>query len=1181
MINSLTSLLDWIDWLGLLLAIILLGVLIILIWQRKHPKATPSTTLPAIPLLAAKRLLKVWRGFIRAIPWRLRAKALTLPVSVVIGEAGSGKTALIDRYANWQGQDFRFHPSAINDPLLQIYQGANAIVLELSAALLYDTQPTTYRALQRLWQHLPTHPQAVIVIDARTLVSPEPEQLRLSGRALIGKLKIVNELEGKPLPLVIALTYMDELAGFAEFCTFLDKTNIPLHIEFSTHNGLTQLTTCLERFQPLMQRALINCTSQDYLKIIAFLAAAPQLFGVLTEFLQVAGLDANANSSPLIRLCLVSTQTPLVGCEPFARPLGFVAPSPFKLDFHAQVALILLLLGTGYLSGSYWYQKTLLTDALASIQTVRDIPIELYPEKISPMFLDFSADLNKHALLTFQPNFFPKIVDYSNHLLIRELRTCYLIPMLKLAQSEPDAMFKTIKLLSILYAKPDNEMGNLVLRQLDEKPTNYMIEQRLLIREYISNNSHTDELDHVLNDINYSLAEIYRRKHQALQSLLQNLDDIFEKQLSTELDLKTLAQQAQEFLKFIDEVNSHKNELLRLNWLETKTGLDINLHAYYAEQVTLRQKPLADLLRLISSHNLASKDATCPSTVSINQCINKMQVLSEVKTTAAPITLSFTVDGRRFAYTNSQWENLIKDQFVATLLRNTIASHKYYDGWAFFDAPSIYPDVEMNSTNKGEALFTGKMRIDGRLTAEAFEKDVRPAVLALTTIIAKLPVTENEKKYFTRFVLDHLRVYTNMYIDGYANYARQFQVRITSAWALNYVLDQIQQPNAPLLQTLVQIKNNTALKLTDSPYFQPFSQRLALFNFVQHVMQEKDGVYPELQKYQAIMAQLQTELNSHEPYLPKKSDGDAAALKGAITPLGRVAWGMLVNEDGTYTTLVKSWLQNAGIPNHLQQPFLAPVQKVAELGAAEIKQTINGIWADIWDSNVTPLLDKFPFAPTAERDKELTAEELTKIFHPKQGAFWSTVQQYLAPLCKFNNGVWVKRQELSGSSLALATSTLERLNAAQQLTSSLWDAQGNPKPLQIAVKPGLLPVFDAARLPNAPLVALTYLRNGGVSTLGFNQQQTWQKFPLEWWLPQLAEVGMEFRKDGNPTQAYVSTTVTDSQWNFFRLIQQSKSAGNHHYQWSLAHPEFPQQPLNLGFAFKAAPWAVFSNLAGS
>jgi hypothetical protein len=734
-------------------------------------------------------------------------------------------------------------------------------------------------------------------------------------------------------------------------------------------------------------------------------------------------------------------------------------------------------------------------------------------------------------------------------------------------------------MLSLLYAKPDNDMGRLLLTQIKENPTDNMIEYRLLFSEYIINNTHTEELNEPLNEIDYTLSKSYKEKHDYLLSLLQQIGIMFKERALEEAELATFFQKSTVFLQFIDELNSHTKEQLMMSWLDENTGLELNLQFYNNQQISFRQKPLEQLLRLINALSLNDITA-CSANDSINRCLALVQAVAENKTNITPLTMDFSLDGNHFSYTNIDWINLLASSRVTMMLRNIIQSHKSYNGWIFFDSLSNYPNVEMNTSNNGEALFAGRARIDGRLSADAFDNQVKPAVMALTDIIAKLTINAREKSRFNDFVLTNLRIYSDNYVNAYLNYFQQLQVRINSTWALNYVLDQIQQPNSPLLDTLVQIKVNTALIFPASSNFQPFAQKLMAFRYIQQLMEEKSGVYPEFQKYQVIMAQMQNDLNSREPYLPKKTDGDAAALKGALTPMGRGTLSMLLNEDSSYSKLVKNWLQNAGIPNNEQQPFLAPVQKVAELGTAEIKQTIDGIWTDIWSSNVQPLLVSFPFQLDAGKDKELTTDDLIKTFHPKQGVFWVTFQQYLAPLCSFGNGVWVKRQELTDS-LALPANYFKRLNAAQQLTANLWDKEGNPTPLQLSVKPGLLPAFDSKQIPNAPLVSLTYLRNGGASVLGFNQQETWHKLSLEWWTAQPAAAGVEFRKDADPTQVYADMTVTDSPWNFYRLLQQGKSTGNTHYQWLFAHPNFPEQKLNVEFIFQNSPWVLFTNLAGS
>jgi hypothetical protein len=620
------SIFDWLDWLGFVVVLALACLLAFLIWRRKHPKQADKSTVLAQPLMPPNRLVTVWNSFIYAIPWRLRSNVLSVPFSIVIGEAGSGKTEIINQYADWQGQDFRFHPSATNDSLLQIYQGAKALVLELSSALLYDTNPATYYAIKKLWQRLPINPQAVVVIDATTLLHPQPEYLRLSSWALSGKLKVFAEFERKPLPLVLALSHMEKVSGFTEFCIFLEHAGIPLQIDFPEHDGITRLISCLDVFQQYLKRALLSCSAQDYLKIVEFLTVAPRLLEVLTEFLGLAGLEQGVAFPPVVRLCLLSKQTHSYGCDPFALQPRFSVQSPFKLDYHANAALILLLIGFSYLSWSYYYQKFLLTDILENIKSVRTTPAELYPEKISPLFLNFGSDLNKNVLLAFQPNFFPKILEYSNHLLIREIRTYYLIPLLKLAQFEPDAIFSTNKILAILYATSNNDMGKLVLNQLQEKPTPYMVRYRLLITEYITHNSHTSELDPVLNGLSYSKPESYQQKQAQLLFLLQDLDIILGKQVIEEAELKDLRQQTIEFLKFIDELNSHTQELMIMRWLHQNTNLALNLESDYEEQEAWRQKPLEQLLRLVSSLSLSdyNDSAACSSAVSINQCLKKV-----------------------------------------------------------------------------------------------------------------------------------------------------------------------------------------------------------------------------------------------------------------------------------------------------------------------------------------------------------------------------------------------------------------------------------------------------------------------------------------------------------------------------------------------------------------------------
>ncbi|MFA5984054.1 MAG: hypothetical protein WC782_08565 [Methylococcaceae bacterium] len=1184
-LDNILAVLTWLDWFGLSLVLVLLGVLAYLIWERKYAGtdgklAMPEITVPTELAMPADSLLRVWRGFVSGIPWRLRPDALSVPLSVVIGDAGCGKSCVIDHYADWQGQAFSFRPSTINDPLLQIYLGAKALVLEFGAALLYDTNPAAYQAMKKLWRHLPPNPQAVMVIDAGTLLAPQAEQLRQSGYAMFGKLKVFGQLEGKPLPLVLTLSQMDKVTGFVEFCAFLEAEGIPLRLEFPERDGITQLETCLENYQQHLPRALLTRPAQDYLKIVSFLNAAPRLFRVLNDFLRVAGLAQDVGSPPVVRLCLLSQHCDSFGSQPFALPPSTLKPPLISLNNHAKAALALLLVGLVYLVWGYRYQQNLETQVFENIKTVRSTPVEYYDEKISPLFLNYSADLNKNALLSFMPKYFTEVDNFNKYLLITEIRKYYLLPLLKQIQLERDADFKTARFIGFLYATPSNEITQILAKTPEKNPID-IEKYGLLMKDYVQNNTHTEELDSMLNSITYANPETDSGDLAPWLVLFRGFNQLFNKPYITEAEFKALQQHLIPFFEVINRFDYYSDAPEIRKWLIQHTNLHLNFSEVSSVRSELRQKNIAQLLGFIK-HLEFSDTKSCPPSLSLTGCLTAIQAVANANTPITTAEMNFTLSGEYFSFTPKQWLDFMTRSRVTVLLRNFVYEHsnRKDEGWIFFKSPSNYIDVELNASNSGRLLFSGKARIDGRLTADAVERDVKPSIMALTEIVSKLPIDGYEKKHFEDFVLKNLSAYSDQYVSAYLNYFRQFQVRIETPWDLNYILADLQQPNSQLLETLVQIKTNTALNLSVSPSFKAFSQKLMAFNVIQRLMEEKNGVYPEFQKYQLIMAQMQQEIDSREPYLPKPTDGEAASLKGTFTPLGRVAWATLLNEDSAYTALLKSWLQNVGLQKEWQQPFMAPVQKAVEFGNVEINQIIAGLWSDIWDSNVAPVLVKFPFIANAGADKEVSTDDLTQIFHPKQGVFWVTFQDYLAPLCHLSNGVWVKRQQLSNL-VELPTNFQERLNAVQQLTASLWDVQGNPIPLQFLIKPGLLPTFDKTLIPNAPLVSLSYIREGGVSVLGFNQQAEWQKFALEWWAAKPAQVGLEFRKDADPTQVYNEVTVDNSAWNFFRLLQQGQFAGTQQYRWLVNHPNFPQQPLNLEFSFKANPLAVFANLAGS
>jgi hypothetical protein len=667
--------------------------------------------------------------------------------------------------------------------------------------------------------------------------------------------------------------------------------------------------------------------------------------------------------------------------------------------------------------------------------------------------------------------------------------------------------------------------------------------------------------------------------------LFHRFQEVLKKPYIKPTELMALQNDIQPLFQVIEKYANWSDDAAITNWLHVHTNL---LAAVVGDDsdAQLQQKQIAELLSMVKQFTLNDEE-NC-SDLSLNSCLAMLQAIANAKPNIQALDLTFSLDGENFAFSMEEWLALLKRSRLTLIIHELVKSRHLssaQQGMVFFEDSFTYNDVLLNPFNNGEQLYSGKARIDGRYTKVAFDKEVKTAILNLPDTLHNLPIADNEKRYLTEFVDSNLRIYADNYVKSYWNYFSQLQVSVPSIWALNTILDDIQDPDSVLLNALVTVKVNTTLDLKgSSQVFESFAQQLSKFGFIQQIMTEKSGGFPEYEKYQNMMYQMQIDINSIEPYLPLKGD-ESGVFKGALTPIGRLAWAIKLNEDSSYLRLIKSWLQNHSVPLVFQQPFLQPVIKAQQFGVVEINRNINAIWTDLWGSNVLPLLDKFPFSANAGIDQEVTQDTIYKIFHPTKGVFWNTYNQYLSPITEYSNGMWSMRPELYDS-LNMPINFLIRLNAIQNLSSSLWNEEGLQKPLAIIVKSGLLPTFNSKQIPDAPLVSLSYLRQGAASVLGFNQMPTWQTLNLEWWVSTDAQVGMEFRKDKNPVRAFTDKSFSDSNWNLFRLLQQGRYKGNaadrNHpyitYRWPLAHPDFPQQPLNIEFIFQKSPMLVFNRV---
>jgi len=279
------SFFTWDNW-PYFLAIILLVVLIwLLIRQIRRRRAKPSED--AEPqekeeALPRSSLRNIWKAFLKEIPGELRRSILLYHPFLVFGDIGSGKSLLIDTYTDWKGQANQFYPSYTVNPLLQIYLGSKALVQEIPASLLNNTSMTVRDALQKLWKPLFRwrDPTVVAVLNAETLQSGDPEDLKRQAQMIRGKINVLSRIRKKPIKLFIAITSADTIDGCHEFFSLLRQNNASLKLAFSNQSDLKNITTCLESYEELLPHAMTTLSAEAYLKVISFLKTIPGILAI-------------------------------------------------------------------------------------------------------------------------------------------------------------------------------------------------------------------------------------------------------------------------------------------------------------------------------------------------------------------------------------------------------------------------------------------------------------------------------------------------------------------------------------------------------------------------------------------------------------------------------------------------------------------------------------------------------------------------------------------------------------------------------------------------------------------------------------------------------------------------------------------------------------------------------------
>lgn len=458
------------------------GVFLLIFWLRLRRQSESDTAiLQPTQSIARNRLTSIWDKFLARLPSSVRTTIPTYSHFVVFGNSGAGKSALIGRKVDWQGQASQFIPSFTADPLMQIYLGSKALVQEFSPALQDSTARGANEALKKLWRSLDVEqvPTVVVVMMASSLSSASPDEIRKQAQLLRGKVNVLSESCGGSARVRICLTHMDRVRGYSELARFLCKQRIPLELDLGT-DASGDLVAGLVAYERYLPRALTTLSLTTFESMVEFLRSADQVLAPVVSFVQALTEGSVASNRPEVQRVYFST---LSSDEQVSNPFDPQLQRAGKLGsfltrllrplgirpIHAVLGLALFVLGTVGLSIVTKRHRVYVEDASeASLGFAQAVTRAAVTRNSGESDVVRRAEQRARQALRAtkesEDRFRPLRVIYrtdknaSERQFVESIRSGYLLPSLERALRQR-ASDKILYALVALYATRENTLG--------------------------------------------------------------------------------------------------------------------------------------------------------------------------------------------------------------------------------------------------------------------------------------------------------------------------------------------------------------------------------------------------------------------------------------------------------------------------------------------------------------------------------------------------------------------------------------------------------------------------------------------------------------------------------------------------------------------------------------------------
>ncbi|XXY47185.1 type VI secretion protein IcmF/TssM N-terminal domain-containing protein [Sorangium sp. So ce269] len=561
-------------------------------------------------------------------------------------------------------------------------------------------------------------------------------------------------------------------------------------------------------------------------------------------------------------------------------------------------------------------------------------------------------------------------------------------------------------------------------------------------------------------------------------------------------------------------------------------------------------------------------------------------------------------------FAEDAWDAVIRDSRANLLIQSFLSSGSQRS--IFFGAASdALQPLTWNPTSSADTIFTGRSTIQGRSTRAAYDASVRGPVLRLRRLLGAQEARDEDeeagdlaeegrrrdRERIATFVRQQVERYADEYRQETARFVQGFRLSADSVEALRVALALMSDKGgATTFDDFLRIVDHNATIDVQDPDTKADEPMLAPMKRVSegfarwHEVVDGAGAAPGVTQYKAILEQMLKDLDPAKEKAPeggaKAADaapaegGEAKAsetLEQALAPSGRLVLAGLRSDKGAYSALIRGWLKAVELPQDQQGPFLAPLSPLSSIGRNDIQGVVSRVFQRDFMPDLERVVSRFPFDPAASA--EATPEELTELFHPKDGRIYDLFRRYLEPLSQVEGSGGFRMLPSVQANLALPDDMYRIINAAGVLSARLWDEKGKPRPLRYRLT--TVPLGSAPRDKSA--LTLVFFNVGAGSLFNFNQKPAATTLELDWTRASSSQVGVQLTDVASKEDTFPPPIVAEgSHFSFLRLLRKATQPHSAVQQPAAGQLYTWQIPVEGGAAVRAQvvvmddPWETFS-----